>query len=110
MRGNEAATIIIQADSGEFISRLPARSNVVSLSWRPSGNQLAYTTIVGSSIFLSDIISGYRMVLSGHIEYVRSLSWSTNGAYLASASNDGTIRIWDMTNMPNLSGTPTPQP
>jgi WD40 repeat protein/serine/threonine protein kinase len=36
-----------------------------------------------------------RLVLTGHHGLVRELSWSPDGAALATASYDGTARIWD---------------
>jgi len=38
-----------------------------------------------------------RCILHGHSGYVGSIAWSPpDGKYLASPSNDGTIRIWDI--------------
>lgn len=36
----------------------------------------------------------YRIV-KGHSQAVKSLSWSPDGAKLASGARDGTVRIWD---------------
>jgi WD40 repeat protein len=36
-------------------------------------------------------------VLEGHTSTIYSLAWSPNGTMLASGSDDGTVRLWDMT-------------
>jgi WD40 repeat protein len=33
--------------------------------------------------------------LQGHDDHIGSVSWSSNGMYIASVSRDGTVRIWD---------------
>ncbi|MGB9180209.1 MAG: GTP-binding protein [Pyrinomonadaceae bacterium] len=36
-----------------------------------------------------------RHVLRGHTDWIARIAWSPDGSYLASPSNDETIRIWD---------------
>ena len=35
--------------------------------------------------------------MTGHADYVNSVTFAPNGAYLASASNDATIILWNVT-------------
>ena len=36
-----------------------------------------------------------RHILRGHTSWIGRIAWSPNGSYLASASSDATIRIWN---------------
>jgi len=37
-----------------------------------------------------------RQILQGHTDQIYQIIWSSDGSYLASASSDKTIRIWDI--------------
>jgi WD40 repeat protein len=42
----------------------------------------------------NSLITGYR--LSGHTAKVNSLAFDRSGLFLASGSNDQTVRVWDL--------------
>jgi WD40 repeat protein len=88
--GEYGSTRIWDATSGVELFRLPASSTV--LAWSPSGEQLA----AGGArpIYLWDL-SHRLFQLSGHSDGLRGAEWSPNGNLLATASFDGTARIWD---------------
>lgn len=41
--------------------------------------------------------------LNGHLKGLSDISWSTDSVYLASASDDHTVRIWDVESVSSLS-------
>ncbi len=72
---------------------------VGALAWSPDGQVLAasYDQVVS----LRDIDAGETVLLHGHQDHIDSLSFHPDGTRLASASQDGSVRIWD-----RVSGSP----
>jgi signal transduction histidine kinase len=64
--------------------------------WSPDGNQVALANVEGT-IYLKDVASGGFKTLIGHVEKLRSMVFSPDGAALLSASWDNTTRLWDTT-------------
>uniref|UniRef100_A0A8C2U142 Notchless protein homolog 1 n=1 Tax=Coturnix japonica TaxID=93934 RepID=A0A8C2U142_COTJA len=74
---------------------------VLSIAWSPDGKKLA-SGCKNSQIFLWDPATGNQIgrVLTGHSKWITCLCWeplhiNPECRYLASASKDGSIRIWD---------------
>jgi len=50
----------------------------------------------GDITILGGITGSQTAVLSGHTQGVRSLTFSSDGTFLVSGSNDKTVKLWDM--------------
>jgi hypothetical protein len=56
------------------------------------------TAAVGNNVQIWDLATGqFRRTLTGHTDHINTLAISADGMYLASAGDDGAIRLWTST-------------
>src|SRR5262249_54846660 len=69
------------------------------LAWSPDSRLLACTTAQKPTIRLWDVDTQkeVRAPLEGHGKLLRSLAWCPDSKRLASAGDDGTVKVWDVT-------------
>jgi WD40 repeat protein len=71
---------------------------VFAVAWSANGRTLALAGPPDRTIKLRDVATGQeRATLKGHNGPVLAVAWSADGRTLASASEDGTIKLWDVT-------------
>ena len=81
----------------ETSTTLDARWQVKSVAFSPDGATLAVATRYGNAVQLWDVATKTNIAtLSGHTSGVNSVAFSPDGTMLASASNDKTIKLWDV--------------
>jgi WD40 repeat protein len=78
--------------------------NLWSLAWSPDGTRIAVGE-EGGPIHVLNIREKSTLTLNGHVGRVQVLKWTTDGRLLASAGDDGTIRLWS-----GLTGSPVGAP
>jgi len=60
-------------------------------------NNVATTGPTVHNIIILDALTGSQIaILSGHIDGITSLTYSSDGTFLVSGSDDKTIRLWDI--------------
>ena len=73
------------------------------MAFHPTKNLLASCS-VDKSVKLWNTDTGTELwTVTGHGDWVRSVSWSPDGAKLASGSDDKTVRIWEVATGKELS-------
>lgn len=69
--------------------------DITALAWSPDNRQIAYAYFLASYPNVYDVIVGDH-TLSGHTDSINYIEYSPNGKFLASASDDMTVKIWDV--------------
>lgn len=63
------------------------------------GDYLAAGRVDGTVVIFDVETNGVAKKLKGHVRQVQSLSWSRNGRYLLTSSQDWKCNIWDLQNL-----------
>jgi len=96
--GSGGDIILCKPQTGKNSTLVHSGSERV-LSVNPSPDGLSLVSVYGKSVCLSTLprfmAKAASVVLDGHTETVRSATYSPNSLYIASASDDRTIRIWN---------------
>lgn len=97
---------VFDVASGKRLLTVNGANSIRAIAWSPDSKRIAATHGQGSqrgngSIQVWDAANGREvMALVGHTSLCLGLSYSPDGTRLASASNDGTAKVWDLVGPP----------
>ncbi|MCE7979553.1 MAG: WD40 repeat domain-containing protein [Caldilinea sp. CFX5] len=75
----------------------PLDDHIIALAWSPPAGQWLAAATVSGPIYLIDSEGGeVHRRLPGHGFGTMALAWHPNGSTLASAGQDGKVRLWDV--------------
>ncbi len=86
--------IVIDLETEEHV--FAKQPSFGSLAWSPNGRFIAGTT-THPSIEVYDAVSGeHAFGLIGHNGFVTRVAWSSDSSFLASAAEDGEVKVWEV--------------
>jgi periodic tryptophan protein 2 len=75
---------------------LSDRSNITASAISPSGDWLAFASAINSSLCVYEWLSEtYILKQQGHAEGLTSLTYSGDGALIATGGEDGKVKLWN---------------
>lgn len=78
------------------LSTSGAQLNALGIAYSPDGKSLAVGVDIGEVYVMPAAHTSARITLGSHSGGVTSVAWSHSGRYLASGSNDNSVKVWDM--------------
>jgi serine/threonine protein kinase len=84
-------------DPATVIKDIVVEDYIYVARWSPNNKYVAFAIYSVAQIW--DVFAGEKIyTCTGHTDKITALTWSHNGKYLATASNDNTARVWDAAN------------
>jgi small GTP-binding protein len=89
--------------TGQVRRTLVNNSWVSSVVWSPDGETLAVGFLDGNVLLWNAKTGQPKIILEGHTNAIKCLTFSFDGSLIASKSYDGTVRLWRCDNGKNVA-------
>jgi len=89
---------LLRIFDGKYLKQMKTyriNSMIRQVSWHPKNNSIAIAT-AGNQVSILNTESGKFIKLEGVTNGARAIGWNFNGELLATADNEGLIKIWDV--------------
>ncbi|HUS67085.1 MAG TPA: protein kinase [Kofleriaceae bacterium] len=93
--GVDNKTRLWDADSGRELAVFEDPRQRGAGAFDPTGQRLVSATANRTAIVWRPDTGAIDLELRGHLGTVKRPSWSADGAFIITASHDGTLRVWD---------------
>ena len=91
--GTDSCTITYNLKTGKERYRVKHSDEVKNIQYSPSGNKIG--VILSNTVQLIDSSNGNIIGELTHDERINSLQFCSDGSYIATSSDDNSIKIWD---------------
>jgi WD40 repeat protein len=96
--GTDSTVQLLDAFTGQRVHAFRGSTFFTNLAFSPDGRTLAAVSEVpDATLRLWDLEMKEERALTGHTKHILGLSFHPGGKLLATASCDGTVRLWDAT-------------
>jgi COMPASS component SWD1 len=87
---------VLAQDYPESVTGSLRSGHATCVRYNRKGDLLASGRVDGTVVIFDVETNGVACKLKGHIRQIQSLSWSRNGRYLLSSSQDWKCILWDL--------------
>jgi WD40 repeat protein len=80
----------------DLTSILPNTTSAILVEWSPTGTSFATATTDNQIRIHRNALGTVLLTMTGHEAIIHDISWSPDARYIASASGDTTVKVWDV--------------
>lgn len=101
MAGRGGSIEFWELASGELFLPIHTHDDLIAaVAFSPDSKTVAWSGGFDHTLYMADLATGRRWRLSGHQATITAIGFAPDGRTIATASSDGTVLLWGLTNRP----------